>query len=351
VSLLRQIQEDAVNPAVSVADMLRKCAILAFRLKHEALKNWVDNELNGYPNGESVPHYRVLQLSSVGDFVGNNLKARAIPIRPAVLPPELRKFATEVRLKQGVRAIETLVKDSEGNLLQLPWPAELVARYGDRVLEDMTCINAYRQLPPSALVGVLDTVRNRILSYVLEIESESSSAGELEVPTQSIPQEKLNQVFNTYILGGSNNVAAGGSGFSQEVIVPDPVTVLSSLSSLATVARFIHDFALRGNRLAPSDIRKLDAEIAKSGEASAEAVDAFAKLSEDFRELFDEQLEKAKDRLKERYHKPYAGPADYREAYDQAQYQICAILEAVKRHNSGVLPDDLQKLAEEFGCK
>ena len=45
MTLLREIQNDADT---SVAVVLRKCKILAARLRHEPFKVWVENELNGY---------------------------------------------------------------------------------------------------------------------------------------------------------------------------------------------------------------------------------------------------------------------------------------------------------------
>ncbi len=47
MSLLTEIQAAATDPSHSTADLLRKCQILAFRLRHEPFKQWVGHELSG----------------------------------------------------------------------------------------------------------------------------------------------------------------------------------------------------------------------------------------------------------------------------------------------------------------
>jgi hypothetical protein len=46
---------------------------LAYRLNYLPLKTWVDNQLNGYPNVEELPHYRILKdVPIYGQFIGNH---------------------------------------------------------------------------------------------------------------------------------------------------------------------------------------------------------------------------------------------------------------------------------------
>ncbi|RZG43836.1 AbiTii domain-containing protein, partial [Acinetobacter wuhouensis] len=59
MSLLREIQNDAVNSNVKVSDLLRRCKVLAYRLGNEDFKTWVDSELNGYELLDGIPSYRI----------------------------------------------------------------------------------------------------------------------------------------------------------------------------------------------------------------------------------------------------------------------------------------------------
>jgi hypothetical protein len=353
MSLLKEIQAELIDPKLRLSDILRKCHVLAYRLKQTSLQQWISNELNGYSDEENLPIYRVLKVQSYGSFLGYGIKAGKLPIPATVLDKRFRKFAETAPIKQGVASLESLVADQDADSLQMSWPHVILAKYSLEIIQDMSCIGAWREIPRSSIVGILDTIRNRVLGFVLEVESELPDSREIESGAQlpsAESQQKLNQVFNTYIMGGVNNLASGDQHISQDIIMPEPLTILTSLSSLATIARFINDFLLRGERIPLSERDRLEAKAREPAAPSPAAIQAVAKLSDDFRKIFDEQLTKAKERLQERYRRPAAGPAEYKEAYDQAQYQICAVLDAIRRHNGAKLPDDLKALWEEFAC-
>ena len=61
MSLLREIQEATTNPNYRLADVLRLSKILAARLSHQELRNWVEKELNGYKSSDVIPQYRILK--------------------------------------------------------------------------------------------------------------------------------------------------------------------------------------------------------------------------------------------------------------------------------------------------
>jgi hypothetical protein len=67
----------------------------------------------------------------------------------------------------------------------------------------MDCISAWREVCVSSLVEVLDTVKNRILDFVLEIDSKFPNAGDIQYGDKPIPKQGIQQIFNNCILHGS----------------------------------------------------------------------------------------------------------------------------------------------------
>ena len=76
-------------------------------------------------------------------------------------------------------------------------------------------MSAWKVIPYGALVSLVEAVRNRILSFVLEIEAEAPDAGEAGPNSRPLPQERVAQVFNTYISGNVQNVATASSNVTQ----------------------------------------------------------------------------------------------------------------------------------------
>jgi hypothetical protein len=58
VSLLREIQDAAIDGKMRLSVVHRKCMVLAARLGHAGFKKWVDDELNGYAPDAQLPSYR-----------------------------------------------------------------------------------------------------------------------------------------------------------------------------------------------------------------------------------------------------------------------------------------------------
>jgi hypothetical protein len=234
MSLLREIQSDAVDENVDISVLLRKCTILAARLGNEEFKLWVERELNGYTSKEDVPGYRILKAESYGYFTGIAGSAlKNAPIAPSYISgisKKWKEFITTLYLMDPISYYTSLTKNRSGNeVLKIDWPADLIAYVGDKIYEGMNCVSAWRIISRSSIFSLLDTVRNRILSFALEIEAEAPDAGEVEPNIKPLADKRVSQVFNTYIMGNVANLATG----SQNVTQSTEITVVhNDLDSL-----------------------------------------------------------------------------------------------------------------------
>tara|TARA_R110001606_G_scaffold6158_1_gene27795 strand:- start:671 stop:1564 length:894 start_codon:yes stop_codon:yes gene_type:complete len=219
MSLLREIQNAAIDSNTELAALLRKCKVLAARLGNPEFKQWVESELSGYDDIDDLPNYRILQVNSKGHFSGpfqSGLRNASIPLM--CIDEKFRKNLSLSYLTQGVASMESLVNSASGGTLQEPWNSDLVAYVGQDIYEGMNCMQAWKVIPIAGIVSALDAVRNRILNFVLEIEAESPYAGEAPVNSNPVSQEKVHQIFNTYISGNVQNVATGSSDVEQNAI-------------------------------------------------------------------------------------------------------------------------------------
>lgn len=216
MSLLRQIQDAAIDSSINLPSLLRKCKVLAARLGNDDFKRWIENELSGYEEKGQLPEYRVLNVNSKGHFggaLGLSLRNADIPL--LCLPEEFRENLGRSYLFQPIAAIESLVANSTSGTLQEPWNPDLVAHFGHQIYEHMVCMQAWKVIPASALVAALDTVRTRVLNFVLEIEAQNPAAGEAMANENPVPQETVQHIFNTYITGDVQNFSSGSVNVTQ----------------------------------------------------------------------------------------------------------------------------------------
>ena len=219
MSLLREIQDAAISSEVELTTLLRKCKVLAARLGNDGFKQWVENELSRYKNADELPDYRILHVNSKGHFSGlfnSSMNNADIPL--SCIPEKFRKKLSQSNMREPIAALEALVEKSDGGTASEPWNPDIVAYVGQNIYKDMNCMQAWKVIPLTAVVAALDAVRNRILSFVLEIEAEAPDAGEAPINSNPLPQEKVHQIFNTYISGNVQNVATGSSEFEQHAI-------------------------------------------------------------------------------------------------------------------------------------
>ncbi len=213
-----EIQAAATDSSIPLVDLLRKCSILAARLKNDDLRAWVDREMNGYGDDDVVPAYRVLSVDSFGHFSGpGGSGLENAPIPPHTLKEELRRHVEGARLMQPVAALEDLIATSE-TAFQIPWPPDLTAIVGQDIYQYMNCLQAWRAVSRGQIIGILDTVRNRILAFVLEMESELPAAGDWPSSQAPVPQEAVQRVFHTTITGNVNQLIAGSHDFTANAI-------------------------------------------------------------------------------------------------------------------------------------
>jgi hypothetical protein len=192
--------------------------VLAYRLENDELKTWVQHELNGYPDDEPLPVYRRLSLSLTGAFLGSFGSAlRGVPIVPAALPKQLADLVRDHPLRSPISEYEALAES--GKELQIQLSGNAILAIGHNVYQkDYSCVEARHVMPAAFLRGLVDAVRNRVLSFALELgELKLGSIDEDAVVQRDIPQAAVSQVFHTHIIGDHATVAIGDGAHAQAV--------------------------------------------------------------------------------------------------------------------------------------
>lgn len=219
MSLLKDIINEAAG-GDDVARLLRKCLVLAHRLNSGELSTWARSELNGYDKAADLPTYRVLGCQSQGFFVGPfNQWQGTFEIPLSVLPERMRSNYVASRLLEPIAHFESLVADRSGKgALMQPWPTEVARLCGPKAfVEGTQCLRAWNEISPASVVGMLDQVKSRVLEFALAIASDfpELAQGDELLQGSADRETKVNQTFNTTIMGSVGNLASGSTDVSQ----------------------------------------------------------------------------------------------------------------------------------------
>ena len=217
MNLLEQIRNEAVDGTVSLTCLLRKCQILASRLGNADLKRWVSCELNGYDIKMDIPQYRRLRADSFGTFRGYGGQTESnVPIPTCKLPDEIAEHLNEASFVQGVGFLEHLLRNADHGQIPAPWPTDVIAAYQGCFYKGLNLIEAHRLVSQAAVTGILETVRNRVLEFVLELGEQFPDAGS-EKHAEGIESGKVQTVVNNFIFGNGNRVASGTNASNDNV--------------------------------------------------------------------------------------------------------------------------------------
>jgi len=182
---------------------------LGHELKNDRLKVWATRELNGYDSPLDLPEYRNMEAYAHGNFLGPyNVQYPGHIIPPAVMRPANRVFAERVYLTGAIGAYADLAYDPESSgVLRFPWPPDMVAFYADKLMQNgFICHSAWQQIPTSAVIGMLDTIRNLTLKMALEIKDE---LGASYADLHNVRPEEKERIQSIVINNLGGNVALG----------------------------------------------------------------------------------------------------------------------------------------------
>jgi AbiTii len=210
--LLDKIIELATDNRQPLTVLLRQCIVLAYDLKNEGLKEWANHELNGYPDSENMPEYRILPAGATGLFIAPGWTRFLQRIPSVALEKKHRKLAEIVEMTESVGALEhMLTSGSENSQIQFGWNANLVLFYREKLQKGWQLFSAHQDVPKSAIAGMLDTIRTRVLNLALELKNEigESDADLKRVKEDSAEAEKVNSIVLTQIFGGTVYMAGG----------------------------------------------------------------------------------------------------------------------------------------------
>src|SRR5438034_10986695 len=160
-SLVLDLQADALDPKTDTSDLLRKAKVIATKLDIPDLGKWTDLELNGYPDANNVPEYRMIrgELRAFNPY--NRIWCEFVWGPKGIPHALLRRPVT-----QSVSSLGQVLND-KSDALTFSLPSQLRQWVMD---------NSDSPLPPTffisaaAVKGIVDVVRNSVLEWALRME-------------------------------------------------------------------------------------------------------------------------------------------------------------------------------------
>lgn len=162
-SLVLELQQNALDTSISVLVLLRKALVVSKKLKIEEFQDWLQKELNGYPERSGLPQYRFMH----GELKGFNHFRGWIPV---LIPYEFHELISKRPVHQPVSQIEQLIENTKYkklSLVTMPPDLENLLRSFDHIPYEIKI-----HIDPSQAQGMLEAVRDVVLHWSLKLEED-----------------------------------------------------------------------------------------------------------------------------------------------------------------------------------
>jgi AbiTii len=163
-SLVLELQKECLDPTISILPSLRKALVVAKKLSVIDFQIWIEKELQGYMEDDSVPEYRVLK----GQLVAWNPYNGWIPV--LLSDPEKQDQISLCGIGQPIGEIENMVKHADANsTLEVPLATQIehmIRRAGRLPLKPT------RHITMASAGGIVEQVRNIVLNWTLRLEKD-----------------------------------------------------------------------------------------------------------------------------------------------------------------------------------
>lgn len=207
---VQTLQLKILDSKVSVSELLRNAYYIACKLNLNDFKKWLHSEMYGYAVIDGLPDYRFIQgtLFSFNDFQG----WRSIGIHDK----KISELFNRIAIQDKISEIEYLIKHSEDTqFIQKELPPENRKWFAERAFGRVVI-----RLPEQQLAGILDTVRNKILEWALNLEQEEVPGKDMSFNEQEQERATTNVTYNN-IVNNSVIHAPFQQGYNNDMRIED----------------------------------------------------------------------------------------------------------------------------------
>lgn len=251
MKLIEEIVEILSSDAGSLTDALIKTKVLLHTLGHKELVPWVNSELNGYPDDDTLPEYRVLPATVLVNASNPGWRATRQHIPLGHLSDEQREAITTARMDQSLAVLERYASGDGDTSLQAHIPMESYGLLGQNLGNGYQIESAWSEVQKDGVLQILVQVRSRLLDFMLELRDQFPNDLDDAEVKERIDSVDTGDLFRSAIFGDNTTILVG-SGNTQTV------TNFNAKGDFDALAR-----TLRENGVSDADVEALAVAVAE----------------------------------------------------------------------------------------
>lgn len=196
-----RIIKELANGEVSTHVALKRAKILLQEFSNDTLLKWVEQELTGYTDAESMPDYRITQGSLRGTYIRHlphtQMTYKHVSIPVGKMPVDLLNKITSMYFCEGAEELTRLMNVGDNKPLVKHIPADLystIARYNTSMC--MEIVTAYVETSAPSVQGVLSAIESRLLDLFCYLEKQFGILDELDIDVDAKTDDERKEIID-----------------------------------------------------------------------------------------------------------------------------------------------------------
>lgn len=208
MKIIDQLIEELTDKNIKLTDVLIKAKVLAFKLKNQALGQWIECELNGYRNSP-LPEYRIVQCQVIGTISNGFQRANNYPIPLSGLDKEIRESLLTLKMDQSISSLEEFTQVEGHPKLAIVIPADLYGYMSQNYDNGFVVEYARREIGKEHVIQALTSVRSKLLDFLLQLNEEVGDQEDIKSLTEGRGKQKVNNLFEKAVFGDNVTIIVG----------------------------------------------------------------------------------------------------------------------------------------------
>lgn len=208
--MINELIKNLINDAIPLSQALTKAKVIAYKVKSEELKSWLQKEINGY-GPDDLPPYRKLHCDIFAEVYNKFRGLETVPcdMSEVINLEELEYSWDEMRIMQDIKTIEFGLSTSNGEMFGYEYfPDKLVRQL--QVINNTPVTKIKRRIQFSQLKYILEITKQKLLDTLLELNDAFPNL-EDEYIMNKENNDKVTNIVTTYVTGNNNplSIATG----------------------------------------------------------------------------------------------------------------------------------------------
>lgn len=209
-----KIIKDLANNTVDLQTTLKRVKVLLQEFDDEKLLEWVNYEIEGYPDNDRIPEYRkILGQPYCSYFKGSMINLMTwtdVPLSLGNMPEEHQRIFTCMYMKDGIGTIEHYA--DEDKVISRTIPAEYypyIAKCNNDLGMMITSAEVRFSMP--SVLNIFPKVENKLLDILRYLEKKFGILDDLDIDLDNRSQDEIGEITNNIyvMIYNDQSVAVG----------------------------------------------------------------------------------------------------------------------------------------------